>query len=107
MQPQPSASNFFPPGVTPRKSRVFISFYTIIDRYTAATQANNSPLTLDELDVIRHREIATKATSAIILLVLKWFKVSRMIPCHVKCSKIDVHPLDVMKFHHLGQLVRG
>jgi hypothetical protein len=44
--------------------------------------------TLDEIDVTRHREITSKAVSAILLLVLKWFKVSH-----------------VMKFHHLGQLL--
>jgi hypothetical protein len=35
------------------------------------------PPTLDEMDVTRHREITTKAVSAILLLTLKWFKVSR------------------------------
>ncbi|KAJ4472209.1 hypothetical protein J3R30DRAFT_3298611 [Lentinula aciculospora] len=44
------------------------------------------PQTLDEIDVTRHREITSKAVSAILLTVLKWFKVSH-----------------VMKFHHLGQ----
>ncbi|KAL6309627.1 hypothetical protein BKA93DRAFT_814558 [Sparassis latifolia] len=43
---------------------------------------------LDEIDVTRHREITSKAVSAILLLTLKWFKVSH-----------------VMKFHHLGQLL--
>ncbi|KZP00033.1 hypothetical protein CALVIDRAFT_510034 [Calocera viscosa TUFC12733] len=46
------------------------------------------PLTLEEIDVTRHREITSKAVSAILLLSLKWFKVS-----------------NVMKFHHLGQLL--
>ena len=35
------------------------------------------PMTVEEIDVTRHREIASKAVSAIILLTLKWFKVSR------------------------------
>jgi len=35
------------------------------------------PPSIDEIDVIRHREITSKAVSAIILLTLKWFKVSR------------------------------
>ncbi|KAI0324956.1 N1221-domain-containing protein [Cubamyces sp. BRFM 1775] len=46
------------------------------------------PSTLDETDVARHREITSKAVSAILLLTLKWFKMSH-----------------VMKFHHLGQLL--
>lgn len=32
---------------------------------------------LEEIDVTRHREITSKAVSAILLLTLKWFKVSR------------------------------
>lgn len=35
-------------------------------------------LSLDEIDVARHREITSKAVSAIILLLLKWFKVSHV-----------------------------
>ncbi|KAI0081683.1 N1221-domain-containing protein [Panus rudis PR-1116 ss-1] len=46
------------------------------------------PLSLDDIDVIRHREVNTKAVSAILLLTLKWFKVSH-----------------AMKFHHLGQIL--
>ncbi|KIY45857.1 hypothetical protein FISHEDRAFT_66658 [Fistulina hepatica ATCC 64428] len=45
-----------------------------------------TPATLDEIDVVRHREITSKAVAAILLLTLKWFKVSH-----------------VMKFHQLGQ----
>ncbi|TBU49406.1 N1221-domain-containing protein [Dichomitus squalens] len=51
-------------------------------------QAPPKPATLDETDVTRHREITSKAVSAILLLTLKWFKMSH-----------------VMKFHHLGQLL--
>ncbi|KAG8960113.1 Factor arrest protein 11 [Tulasnella sp. 419] len=46
------------------------------------------PPTPEEIDVMRHREITSKAVSAILILTLKWFKVSH-----------------VMKFHHLGQLL--
>ncbi|KAF8639788.1 hypothetical protein AX17_001048 [Amanita inopinata Kibby_2008] len=49
-------------------------------------QPPQPPPTLDEIDVTRHREITSKAVSAILLLVLKWFKVSH-----------------IMKFHQLGQ----
>ncbi|KII95814.1 hypothetical protein PLICRDRAFT_98306 [Plicaturopsis crispa FD-325 SS-3] len=69
-QPPPSSNlSGFPPGV-------------------ASPQEQPPPpnLTLDDIDVLRHREITSKAVSAILLLVLKWFKVSH-----------------VMKFHHLGQ----
>ncbi|EIN10791.1 hypothetical protein PUNSTDRAFT_119671 [Punctularia strigosozonata HHB-11173 SS5] len=71
-QPPPSASGGgFPPGVSPPPE-----------------QPPSPPPTLEEIDVIRHREITSKAVSAILLLTLKWFKVSH-----------------VMKFHHLGQLL--
>uniref|UniRef100_A0A8H7XWJ5 N1221-domain-containing protein n=1 Tax=Psilocybe cubensis TaxID=181762 RepID=A0A8H7XWJ5_PSICU len=67
--PQSSTSSVFPPtGMSPQE------------------QPPTTLPTLDDIDVTRHREITSKAVSAILLLVLKWFKVSH-----------------VMKFHHLGQ----
>ncbi|OSX60316.1 hypothetical protein POSPLADRAFT_1047779 [Postia placenta MAD-698-R-SB12] len=69
MPPPSAGSTGFPPGMG-----------------TPIEQPPAPPPTLDEIDVIRHREITSKAVSAILLLVLKWFKVSH-----------------VMKFHHLGQ----
>lgn len=52
---------------------------------------------------MRHREITSKAVSAILLLTLKWFKASRewIFRLLVHCSS----RIDVMKFHHLGQLL--
>ncbi|KAH9981843.1 hypothetical protein BJV74DRAFT_853259 [Russula compacta] len=73
-QPPTSANSAsFPPGVSSPQD---------------PQQPPLHPPTLDEIDVTRHREITTKAVSAILLLTLKWFKVSH-----------------VMKFHHLGQLL--
>ncbi|KAI9508666.1 hypothetical protein F5148DRAFT_1352615 [Russula earlei] len=73
-QPPISANSAsFPPGVSSRQTHNIPPLH---------------PPTLDEIDVTRHREITTKAVSAILLLTLKWFKVSH-----------------VMKFHHLGQLL--
>ncbi|KIY73791.1 N1221-domain-containing protein [Cylindrobasidium torrendii FP15055 ss-10] len=46
------------------------------------------PQSIEDIDVTRHREITSKAASGILLLVLKWFKVSH-----------------AMKFHHLGQIL--
>ncbi|KZS97748.1 hypothetical protein SISNIDRAFT_423128 [Sistotremastrum niveocremeum HHB9708] len=69
--PQSATSSNFPPGVPPDPQ-----------------QPPPPPLTFEEIDVIRHREITSKAVSAILLLTLKWFKVSH-----------------IMKFHHLGQLL--
>ncbi|EGO27347.1 hypothetical protein SERLADRAFT_366889 [Serpula lacrymans var. lacrymans S7.9] len=69
--PQSSTSSVFPPGVS-----------------SPPEQPPAPPPTLDDIDVTRHREITSKAVSAILLLILKWFKASH-----------------VMKFHHLGQLL--
>ncbi|ELU45442.1 DUF3402 domain-containing protein [Rhizoctonia solani AG-1 IA] len=65
------------------------------------------PPSPEEIDVMRHREITSKAVSAILMLTLKWFKASRMwhsstcVSVLIKCVKIP----DIMKFHHLGQLL--
>ncbi|CDO71308.1 hypothetical protein BN946_scf184908.g65 [Trametes cinnabarina] len=67
----PAAVPGLPPGVT-----------------SPLDQGPPKPTTLDETDVARHREITSKAVSAILLLTLQWFKMSH-----------------VMKFHHLGQLL--
>ncbi|KAK4703245.1 hypothetical protein P7C70_g2979, partial [Phenoliferia sp. Uapishka_3] len=45
-------------------------------------------LNLEDTDILRHREITSKAVSAILILSLKWFKTSH-----------------VMKFHYLSQLL--
>ena len=43
----------------------------------AIEQPEEKPMSLEEVDVARHREITSKAVSAILLLLLKWFKASR------------------------------
>jgi hypothetical protein len=42
------------------------------------------PLSKEEIDTLRHREITSKGVSAILLLILKWFKASRvyLLPFH-------------------------
>ncbi|BGP36956.1 Factor arrest protein 11 [Rhodotorula kratochvilovae] len=45
-------------------------------------------LSLEDCDILRHREITSKAVSAILILTLKWFKTSH-----------------VMKFHYFSQLL--
>lgn len=48
-----------------------------IEFSTFAEVVESPPQTLEEVDVARHREITSKAVSAILLLLLKWFKASR------------------------------
>jgi hypothetical protein len=65
----------------PVSSRLFGSMHqwaSLSALFTATQdQPPAPPPTLDEMDVIRHREVTSKAVSAILLLALKWFKVSR------------------------------
>lgn len=49
-----------------------------------SAQQDLPPPTKEDVDIARHREITSKAVSAIILLLLKWFKASR------KLSKLSV-----------------
>ena len=42
-----------------------------------ATTIDASDLPIDELEALRSREITAKAVSGILLILLKWFKVSR------------------------------
>jgi Domain of unknown function (DUF3402) len=56
------------------------------------------PPTLDEIDVTRHREITTKAVSAILLLTLKWFKVSRRFVYSIE----GVHRLNDFRCHEVS-----
>ena len=104
-QQQPANPNGFPPGMLSRTIGFILMEGTRIDGPVLAAQEQPPmpPPSIDEIDVIRHREITSKAVSAIILLTLKWFKVSRkFVNVRQSCSLMDVIP-DVMKFHHLGQ----
>ena len=57
---------------------------------------------LEETDALRHREIMTKALGALILLLLKWFKLSRESYREENGLSVLHQLLDIMKFHHLG-----
>ena len=67
-----------------------------------AAQAEMSKLSLEELDSIRTQEVTAKAASGMILLMLKWFKVSRM--SHFD-RKAILTIADVLKFEYLTQLL--
>jgi hypothetical protein len=87
-QPPTSAnSTSFPPGVSSRKNTA--AFFETSELRVSLAQDSQQPQlhppTLDEIDVTRHREITTKAVSAILLLTLKWFKVSRRFVYSIEC----------------------
>ena len=78
--------NALPPGFTSptqdalRECRFL--WYGVVSSsvgFSAAAE-NTPPPTREELDIARHREITSKAVSAILILLLKWYKVSRK--CH-------------------------
>lgn len=53
-----------------------ISFFFLID--TDVWFVEDAPaLGLEDTDIMRHREITSKAVSAILILTLRWFKTSR------------------------------
>jgi len=71
-------------------------------------------LNLEDTDIMRHREITSKAVSAILITLLKWFKTSRKLaPGHEQVTGPQFAVLtfrtwacsDVMKFHYLSQLL--
>ncbi|PLW34135.1 hypothetical protein PCASD_11606 [Puccinia coronata f. sp. avenae] len=78
------------------QSAVIVLLKLLLATVTANNNANNSsegeqqkpPPTIEDIDILRHREITSKAVSAILILTLKWFKASH-----------------VMKFHYLAQLL--
>lgn len=71
-----------------------------------AGSGDDSEPSPEELDAARTREITQKAVSAIMLLLLKWFKLSR--ESHSCCYKVvvtNVSYADVLKFEYLSQLL--
>ncbi|EGF99548.1 uncharacterized protein MELLADRAFT_94239 [Melampsora larici-populina 98AG31] len=79
------------------QSAVIVLLKLLLATVTANTNPNNShdaeqpakpSPTIEDIDILRHREITSKAVSAILILSLKWFKTSH-----------------VMKFHYLAQLL--
>lgn len=96
------ANTHMPMGLTspstenPRRSAV--SGQLLI---TVSAQPDSTPRTREEIDVARHLEITSKAISAILILMLKWFKASRK-------SSLEGDrrsSTDVLKFHNFAQLL--
>ena len=63
-------------------------------------------LSIEETDIVRHREITSKAVSAIIILTLRWLKTSRKYTAIVRSdSELKSFGTDIMKFHYFAQLL--
>lgn len=69
-------------------------------------QESDPDATIEELDAARQREITGKAVSGSLLLLLKWFKISRMTPSWPLSASftLTLHS-DVLKFEYLTQLL--
>ena len=59
---------------------------------------------LEELNAVRSREISAKAISGILLLLLKWFKLSRMSPPFFRQSTASYFT-DILRYEYLTQLL--
>ncbi|WVR07239.1 hypothetical protein IAU60_004280 [Kwoniella sp. DSM 27419] len=73
---------------------------------------NAPPRTKEEIDIARHREITSKAVSAILLLVMKWFKASHILKFHYFAqllfdSNCALLVLKMFGFKELGQVVQS
>lgn len=79
MQPIGNSTNVFP-ILSSRACLLCISIFLISEMFVSQAEQPPPPPpppTMEEMDLVRHREITNEAISAIILLLLKWFKVSR------------------------------
>lgn len=61
-------------------------------------------LPVEEIEALRSREIIAKAVSGILLLLLKWFKVSRKVH-QVSRPKTNTNYVDILKFEYFTQLL--
>ncbi len=61
---------------------------------------------VEELNAIRSREITSKAVSGVLLVLLKWFKLSRKWHYHPKAPKAPTKIReDILKYEYLTQLL--
>lgn len=77
VNPNAPPPNAFPPGINGASHRQLGSNFPHLLELFIAPDPPMPPPTLEDIDVMRHREITTKSVSAILLLSLQWFKVSR------------------------------
>ena len=59
---------------------------------------------VEELNNVRSREITSKAVSGVLLMLLKWFKISRESLSNVSYQKFT-EILDILKYEYLAQLL--
>lgn len=77
----PSLQNAMPPGFTSPAAEQ-LREPSNQDLADGSAPETLPPPTREEIDMARHREIMSKAVSAIILLIMKWFKASRKSKSH-------------------------
>lgn len=79
---------------------------------SGSEMAANTPVTTEDIDVTRHREITSKAVSGILLLMLKWFKASHIMKFqYLSTQLIDSNALllllKILGFTDLPNLVQS
>lgn len=66
---------------------------------------NGTVATNEEIDAMRTQEVLDKAISGILMLVLKWFKVSRKPPCYLLSDFTLTDIADILKYEYITQLL--
>ena len=71
-----------------------------------STEFDGADPVLEELNSMRLREISSKAISAILLMLLKWFKLSRKFLNHGHQQCLSFSPLtDILMYEYMTQLL--
>lgn len=99
------------PGLANRGPNGHVNGQHGVNRQDGANGANSPPApepSIEDIDASRTREITAKAATGIILLMLKWFKVSRKscFPKRMLASSAETDKTaDVLKFEYMTQLL--
>jgi hypothetical protein len=75
------------PGTSPNLNLPVPPLPGILSPAQEVPSPETPPPTREEIDIARHREITSKAVSAILLLLLKWFKASRRLRLELADSR--------------------
>jgi len=71
----------------------------------SASMPDVSNLSDEDLEALRTQEIAAKAASGVLILLIKWFKVSREFKQNMNVIHDILISSDILKFEYLGQLL--
>lgn len=72
-----SSTSAYPPEVNQRATNGSGEYGRELPTHVPSTSPDMPDMAVEDLDAIRSREISAKAVSGVLILLLKWFKVSR------------------------------